>query len=263
MFDKINIAKQKIKNGEPILVAGLSIPDSGVAELMAMSGIDLIMVDHEHMCFDDKTLLDVCRAITAHGKAAVLRTSIKDEEILMRYMQFGFSGICGTMCGGVEDAKKVVKAVKYPNDGERGLSNDCRATAFGTYGGKSIKEYMEWRNEDSIVMITLESKPAVEEAVAIAELTGVDMVHIGPVDLAASMGYYGNPRNDEIRQMLSVTNGKLAAMGNYNSYFAEKAEDIPALLERGAKCIFVPSDIHLLRDALGKYGKTMQEAAGK
>lgn len=259
MFQE-NIVKKKMKNGEPILVAGLSIPDSGLAELMAMSGIDLILVDHEHMCYDDKALLEVCRAITSHGKAAVLRTSIKDEEIVMRYMQFGFSGVCATMCGGVEDAKKVLKAVKYPNMGERGLSNDCRATGFGTYGGMTIKEYMEWRNENTLFMVTLESKPAVDEAIAIAEIPGVDMVHIGPVDLAASMGYYGNPRNDEIRQLLSVTNGKLAEMGNYNSYFAEAPEDIPGLLARGAKCIFLPSDIHLMRNAFTAYGKSIQEA---
>ncbi len=258
-----NIAKKKIREGQPVLLAGLTIADPNIAEMFALCGADIVMIDNEHMTFDDTRLVDCCRAVTMHGKTCLLRTSVKDPEILGRYMQFGFQGIVATVCHGLEDAKRVISAVKYPPVGKKGLSNECRASEFGIRGGMNTAEYMQWSNDNSIVIITVESLDGVQDAEAICRLPDVDMVHIGPVDLSASMGLGGETRLPEIRDILSETNRSLAALGNYNAYFAECAEDVPRLLDKGAKCIFLPTDIHILRDFLVPFGKIMAEEQSK
>lgn len=255
-----NMAKEKIKNNEPLLFAGLTIADPSVAELMAIAGVDVVLIDNEHMTFDDSKLVDCIRAVQMHGKAAVLRTSIKDPEIIGRYMQFGFDGLCSTVCHGVEEAKAVVGAVKYPTMGHKGLSSECRASDYGVRDGMGTEEYMKWANENSLVIITVESMDGVNEIEQIADLEGVDIVHIGPVDLSASMGLGGVTRTDEIREVLSKSNKILAARGNYNAYFAMGPDDIPGLLDKGAKCIFVPTDIGILRGTLVAYGKGLADA---
>ena len=155
-----NIAKKKIREGQPVLLAGLTIADPNIAEMFALCGADIVMIDNEHMTFDDTRLVDCCRAVTMHGKTCLLRTSVKDPEILGRYMQFGFQGIVATVCHGLEDAKRVISAVKYPPVGKKGLSNECRASEFGIRGGMNTAEYMQWSNDNSIVIITVDGEQA-------------------------------------------------------------------------------------------------------
>lgn len=253
-----NIVKKKIRNREPILVGGLTVADSNIAELMALCGIDLVILDNEHMTFDDSLLLDCCRAVTMHGKSCVLRTAVKDLDINSRYMQYGFSGLCMTECHGLEDAKRAIEIVKYPPTGKKGLSNECRASEYGLRSGMNTEQYMKWSNDNTLIIVTLEDMDGIKDAEAICALPDIDMVHVGPVDLSASMGLGGNTRVPEIRTVLSETFHKLDDMGNYNAYFADSPSDIPRLVEKGALCIFVPTDIHILRDAFSEYGNAMK-----
>jgi len=252
-------AKRKIKNGEPFLMAFLVTCDTATAEVMAMSGVDVIVVDNEHMAMTDRQLLELARAITMHGSAALLRTACKDTEQLMRWMEFGFSGLCCTQCHGLEDAKKAIEAVKYPPVGRRGLGTDGRAAGYGFLQGMSAADYMAHENENTLIFVTLEDMGGIRSALELAALDEIDEVHIGPMDLSASMGFGGDPRQPEVQKVIRETKAALAAAGNPREEFVDAPEHIPALIEAGARCLVIETDLSKLKKIYCAHTETLRQ----
>ena len=258
-----NPVKSKIKNGEPVIMAFCTVTDSNVPELMAMCGIDIIVIDNEHMAFTDQQILSITRAVTAQNKACLLRTAVKDIEYINRFMEFGISGICATRCGSVDDANKIINAVKYPPIGNRGYHIDGRATGFGFMGGQSAEEYMRFANENTMIFITLEDMNGIRDAEAIAKLKEIDSVHIGPFDLSNSMGFGGNVQHPEVQKVLSETEAIIRAAGNLTGCFAVTPDKVPELIAQGEKCLIIYSEIAILRETYSEYSKAIQKAVGK
>lgn len=250
-------AKRKILNKEPFLMAFLATTDTATAEMMAMSGIDVIVVDNEHMPMTDEQLLNIARAITMHGKAALLRTACKDTEKLMRWMEFGFSGLCCTQCHGVEDAVMAINAVKYPPIGRRGLGTDGRAAGYGALRGLTPSEYMKQENENTIIFLTLEDQRGINDAVLLAQMKEIDDVHIGPIDLSASMGY-NTPKDPEIKRIISEAKRIMEDCGNPREEFVSDPEQIPELVRSGAKCLVIETDLAKLRDIYTKHSSILK-----
>lgn len=254
-----NLTKKKIAEGKPILMAFLTTHDTATAEMMAMSNIDLIVVDNEHMPYDDQQIVNICRAVAMHGKACLIRTPIKDAESLSRFMEFGISGICATQCHGLEDAQMIINAVKYPPIGKRGLGNDGRACGYGFMGGMSNAEYMKFANDNTMIFVTLEDEEAIADAKSIASLKEIDSVHIGPIDLSSSMGFGGNPNNKEVVKVIHEANRAIIEAGNMIGQFAPTPESVPKLIEEGARCLIIPTDLALLRGVYTAYSHKIYE----
>ena len=258
-----NLIKTKINNGEPVLMAFLTTNDTATAEVLALSEIDVVVVDNEHMAFDNQQILNVARTITVYGKACLLRTAVKDLENLSRYMEFGISGFCATQCHGLEDAKKIIDAVKYPPVGKRGLGNDGRAVGYGFMNGMSNSEYMEFANKNTMIFVTLEDMNGINDAEEIAKLKEIDSVHIGPIDLSASMGFGGNSRHPAVIDVIKKTNEKILAAGNTIGQFAPTPDTVPGLVASGSKMLIIGTDIALLRGVYTSYSKALREAINK
>ena len=63
-----------------------------------------------------------------------------------------------------------------------------------------LRDYLERRNESTLLIINIESVPAVERLDEILAVNGVDSVLIGPHDLSCSLGIpeqYDHPKFDE------------------------------------------------------------------
>lgn len=260
---KKNLAKEKIKNGEPILMGFTGINDSVSAEIMALSGVDIIIIDNEHMAFDDEHIFNIARAVQLHESTCLLRTAIKDIMELTRYMELGIDGICATQTKSLEDAKKIINAVKYPPIGKRGLCNYSRGFNFGFLDGMSVQEYMNFANENTLVFVTLESLDGIKDVEQIAKLEDIDSVHIGPNDLSASMGFGGNTKEQEVIEIVQKAQEKIIAAGNTTGKYATSLDEIPVLIERGEKILMLGSDVVHLRNALTIIGETFKNAMSK
>ncbi|HXV29434.1 MAG TPA: aldolase/citrate lyase family protein, partial [Sinorhizobium sp.] len=95
----------------------------------------------------------------------------------------------------VEQARQLVRAVRYPPHGVRGVGAALgRATDFGR-----ITDYLRNANDEICLLLQIESRAGLDAIDEIAALEGVDGLFIGPADLAADMGHLGNPGHPEVR----------------------------------------------------------------
>src|SRR6185437_1238703 len=89
----------------------------------------------------------------------------------------------------------VVEAVKYHPLGRRGLA-PTRAASYGF--GATPTEYTELANNETLIIAQIENIAGVEHVPEIAAVPGIDVLLIGPSDLAQSMGYPGQLGHPEV-----------------------------------------------------------------
>lgn len=159
---------------------------STVSEIMAYAGFDWICVDLEHADIDWNTFANVVRAVKRHGAVPMARVSENDTLAIRKSLDCGAMGVIIPMVNNANEAKKAVKAAKYPPEGIRGFAF-CQANEWG----REFDEYVKTANNSIIVIAMVETREAVDNIGEILEVEGIDGVFIGPYDLSGSFGIPG------------------------------------------------------------------------
>ena len=168
-------------------------------------GIDFVFVDTEHVPLDRQTLSWICQTYTALGIPPVVRIPCNDPFEACKVLDAGAGGVIGPYVETAEQVRDLVGAVKYrPLKGAR-LEAALRDPQTLE---PELRDYLEQRNGDKILIINIESTPAIENLPEICAVPGLDAVLIGPHDLSCSLGIpeqYDHPRFDQaVRQIFKV-----------------------------------------------------------
>lgn len=91
------------------------------------------------------------------------------------------------------EAQAVVSASKFPPQGLRGQGSFFPAIGHGL----TTPEYMASANQTLLTMVQIETRDGVANVEEIAAVDGVDLLFIGPNDLAQSLLGYTPARGDE------------------------------------------------------------------
>ncbi|MBZ9772250.1 HpcH/HpaI aldolase family protein [Mesorhizobium sp. CO1-1-8] len=174
---------QKIKSRQAVFGSWLQIPHPIVAETMAQSGMDFLLVDGEHAPIPTSALIDILPGVDRHGTAVVYRVPWNRPEYIKAALDAGVKGIMVPMVNSAEEAAAAASTAKYPPDGTRG-AGAWRASNYY----QDDAAYRAKANESTVVIVQIETKEAVDAVDAIAATSGVDVVFIGPGDLALSLG---------------------------------------------------------------------------
>jgi 2-keto-3-deoxy-L-rhamnonate aldolase RhmA len=165
--------------------------------LVKQTGVDFVFIDTEHTPIDRQTLSWMCQTYNALGVPPVVRIPCNDPFEATKALDAGAGGIIGPYLETVDEARGLVGAVKWrPLKGRR-LRDALRDPATLE---PELREYLEKRNGDKILIANIESVPAIENLDAICSVPGLDAVLIGPHDLSCSLGIpeqYSHPRFDE------------------------------------------------------------------
>jgi len=185
------------------------------------------------------------QAIAPYGVPTIVRPEEGRTALLKRLLDIGAQTLLVPMCDTAEQAETLVKAVKYPPQGIRGLGSSlARASNWNR-----ITDYLKKANDEVCLIVQVETVTAMANLKEIAAVDGVDGVFIGPSDLSASMGHIGNPDHPDviaaIEDGLQVINeaGKAAGILCINP---DKARGYVA---KGAKFVGVGVDTLLLSNA--------------
>jgi 2-dehydro-3-deoxyglucarate aldolase/4-hydroxy-2-oxoheptanedioate aldolase len=164
---------------EPKLQIGswLSIGSPVIAELAAESGFEWLLFDLEHGCGSEDGLLPQLQAIRGSHAAAIVRVGAPHPDLIARALDWGADGIMVPHVSTVAEAETCVRAMRYPPDGQRGFSRSARAYGYG------LRPPAEGVVPAPLFFAQIETIDAVENAPAIAEVEGVDVLFVGPADL--------------------------------------------------------------------------------
>lgn len=115
------------------------------------------------------------------------------------------------------------------------------SAAFGQTG----REYLLSANDNVKVCVQIESRRAVENIEDIAAVDGIDMLFIGPNDLAASMGYvaFEHATTPEVQEASAEVLRVGLEAGKYVGHFALSAEDAALRYRQGFHFVNCGADI--------------------
>ena len=129
-----------------------------------------------------------------HPDAFVIRVPSADPVYLRRLVDAGAEALLVPMVESAEQARAIVEAVRFPPRGKRGNAFDAtRSSSFGL-----VADYYGRADDNLLILVQIETMTGVENARAIADVEGVDVIFIGPTDLSGSMGMPGQTGAPEV-----------------------------------------------------------------
>ena len=205
-------------------------------------GVDFVFIDSEHVPRDRISLAWMCQAYDALGIPPVVRIPCPDAYEACKVLDGGASGVISPYTETVEQARTVAGAARYrPLKGRR-LSEaleDPRTME------DALRDYLEHCNADVILILNIESVPAIENLSAILRVPGIDAVLIGPHDLSCSLGIpeqYDHPRFDEaVRTIIGTAREHDVGAGIH--YWQSVDQEIE-WCRAGANLIMHSTDLH-------------------
>ena len=252
---QVSKVKQKMKAGEVVIRAFLRFPNPGAAEIMVLSGVDLVVMDQEHYPFNAQEIETVVRAVQAAGGECMVRVPNTEPAHIAQVME---SGVCGVVVPHIEtyeEAMEVVNAVKYAPIGKRGFCPITRAAAYGMQMGP--KEYVAFANEQTSIILMTETKRGLENLDQILTIPEVDGISIGPSDVSASFGLPGQVDHPLVQEAIKEGEKKILAAGKVLAAQAYGGAAAKQAYDRGARILTVGSDVQVLTKSFASLTASM------
>jgi 4-hydroxy-2-oxoheptanedioate aldolase len=177
--------KAKLRRNEPALITTLHYIDPTLYEMTSLMGFDAIWMDLEHHHYSVETAANLMRAARVGTSDIVARPAKGEFMRMCRLLEAGAQGIMYPRCESAAEAAEVVRWAKFAPLGERGVDS---ANADAPYCSAPIKPYLQKANEETLVIVQIESPKALEELDAIAKVPGVDVLMFGPGDFSVLAG---------------------------------------------------------------------------
>jgi 2-keto-3-deoxy-L-rhamnonate aldolase RhmA len=143
-------------------------------------GFDCIWLDLEHRNMHDREVQALMALFHLYDIDCMLRPPTLEKSRLYRYLEDGATGLMIPHVSTPEKAQSLVDAVKFPPVGDRGQDGAGLDSEF--YLGYS-EEYTQQANDETFLVVQIETLQAVENVDAIAAIPGVDAMFVGPGDL--------------------------------------------------------------------------------
>jgi 4-hydroxy-2-oxoheptanedioate aldolase len=193
-----NKTKAKLRDGGLALGCSTMFVQPALVEYIGRAGFDWVLFDGEHGPVSPESVELGVLAAENVGLTPLARVPVNRPDVILRFMDTGLAGVLVPHVDGADDARAAVRSLKYHPLGERGLAG-VRAAG---YGAIPQSEYVARANAQTMLMVMIESVPAVDNIEAIAAVEGVDVLNIGTSDLSQSMGRPGAKGDPELIEMV-------------------------------------------------------------
>lgn len=145
-----------------------------MAALLERGGFDWVVLDQQHGHFDDRAVRHTLALRGDRAATVLVRPAANDPMLIGRALDAGADGVVVPLVGSAAEAEAAVAAAHYPPRGIRsrgqlpGLERPDLARPF--------------------VALMVETRAGLADVAGIARTADVDLLFVGPNDLAASLG---------------------------------------------------------------------------
>ncbi len=244
---KKNLTKSRLQKDRVVFGTMIRMVRSPeVVPVLAAAGWDFAVVDTEHCAFNPETLKELALVASYEKFDLLVRVPDKHYHQLAQTLDFGASGLIIPRVETAEQAALIVQSTKYFPLGQRGASKTSIGARFPDC---DTMEYLEWANQETLIVVQIESERGVENADEILAFEGIDAVMIGPFDLSQSMGIPGQmdepSLKDACRRVIEACQRNGVAPGiHLQSY-----EAVERWVKEGMRFITFQYDMSLLRNS--------------
>jgi len=197
-----------IRSGQPQIGLWLSLASGYATEAVAGAGFDWLLIDTEHSPNDLNAVMTQLQVLAAHPVTPIVRPDWNDTVLVKRLLDIGAPGLLFPMVQTPDEAAQAVAATRYPPRGVRGVSGCNRANGFAR-----MSDYFSRVEEETAVLVQVETRAAIEQVLQIGQVDGVDGVFFGPSDIAADLGLLGKPNDPAVWEVIRPAARKLMDAG--------------------------------------------------
>lgn len=194
-----NPVKEKIAAGGVAVGPFIQFPSPEIVEIVALAGFDFAFLDAEHGRISPEDAYLMILGAEANGIPALARVGQNDRQVILKFLDQGIAGVMIPQTNTEAAAREAVAAMRYHPRGIRGLAGG-RSFAYAT--GAPAHELVPKINDRLLSIIQFEHIDALAELDALIGLPDLDVLFIGPNDLAQSMGYPGQPAHPEVEAVI-------------------------------------------------------------
>jgi 2-keto-3-deoxy-L-rhamnonate aldolase RhmA len=231
-----NRTREKLATGQVAVGCLLRYPDAGLAEMLALRGLDLVVFDGEHGPLTPLACEHLARAVELHGVTPGVRVSENRAATIMRYLDAGALTCHLPGIESVAEAERAVRAVKFQPAGDRGLAAS-RASGYGA--GGDYGSYVIGANRETQVVAHVESRAGVAAVSEIAAVDGVDVLLVGALDLSHDLGVPGELDHPEVVAASDLVAAAAGRSEKALGAMAVDAGDARRWIERGARYLLM------------------------
>jgi 2-keto-3-deoxy-L-rhamnonate aldolase RhmA len=240
-----NHALRQLRAGK--LAIGLGLRQArtvDIGQILKTAGFDWMFIDCEHNSMDTDVAAQIASAALAIGITPVVRVAGKEHWLASRMLDNGAQGVVVPHVDTELEAKRIADHCRFPPAGHRSMGGGLQQIGFASM---PVGEASRIVNEETLVVVMLESPKAIENCEAIAAVKGIDALLIGTNDLCFEMGIPGQFNDPRVAEAYKKTiaacrkHGKFAGMGGM--YTAELLEKYVGM---GVQLILSGSDFSLL-----------------
>jgi len=244
--------RDRLRAGDILAGTWVKTPHPHVVEVLALSPLDVLVLDAEHAPFD-RASLDLCiMAARAGGKAVLVRPTSSAHEQILNALDCGADGVIVPHVRAAAEAREIVRACHYVPGG-RGFAGSSRAAGYTTLGLAKHRAAAR----DVVVIAQIEDVEAVEAVDEIAAVEGIDALFIGRADLTIS---YAAETPDDAVVVAAVDRICVAgkAAGRTIGMFLGRVGDVPEWRAKGASLFVLQSDQDFLLKGAAALASTIK-----
>src|ERR1700742_501138 len=251
--------RQRLRQGDVLLgqmVLELFTP--GIGHMLAACGLDFVIFDMEHGRCDISLLAEMVATCRGSNICPIARVPDVAYAPLSRPLDLGARGVMVPRVETRMQAEDIVSQLRYAPLGRRGVA---LGIAHDLYRAGNA-DFFARANEETCVILLLETVRAFENLEAIISVPGVDIAWVGHYDLTVSMGI---PAQFEHPRFLAAMEELATVCRRYGvapGFLPSTPELALHWISKGFRALSLGSDIGVFLDGVRKFRAHVVQSSG-
>lgn len=222
----------------------VSLKDPALPIILKGAGFECLLIDREHGVMGVESAARLVAAARSVALPCITRVPSLTRDAIQDALESGASGVLVPMVESAAQAAQLAAWCRYPPQGSRGVHPLTPATG---YGAVTLPAMLAQANRELVVCAQIETLAGLEQVEAIAATPGIDLLFLGPGDLAISMGVaFDDPAVEgAFERILAAAKVHGKAVGT----FVLSPERGAQAVRQGARLIAMGVDIGLVQQA--------------
>src|ERR1700683_813578 len=167
--------KKQLRAGLPKMGLFLNAHSPTVAEQLAYSGYDWLLVDTQHGPMNYEKLSAMLSGIANGGAKSLVRVGGYDDRPgIQQALDLGADGVLVPYINTAEEARQAVSCCRYPTQVTRSVYFPQRST-----NKDGLLGYVGNANKNIVVALQVETASCIQNIEEIAAVKGVDLLFLG------------------------------------------------------------------------------------
>ena len=251
--------KKQLREGKPKFGLFVNSHSPTVAEQLAHSGYDWMLIDTQHGPMSNETLSGMLAGVANGGATSMVRVGGYDDRAgIQQALDMGSNGVLVPYINTAAEAAQAISCCRYPLPPIKGT----RSVYFPqrSMNADGLLGYAGAANDNTIVALQVETADCIKNIDAIAATPGLDMLFLGQNDLCMSMGlfdgkynfpdmYFSDELKDATTKLINAAHKNNVILG----LFLFGTSRVGEFLEKGFPFQSVGNDLHHILTQSGAY----------